>query len=600
MEQNASSRYATVIEALVGAARHLPENGFPFQEMRGTETKLTYVQLEAETARRAAGLQALGLGQGERLGLIVIEPREFILSFLAAVRVGAVPVPLYPPMSLGELDAYVERTAGMLRAASVRLLFISAELQSVLWSLTAVAPGLERLITEASLPAQPPPLRVPVISPEDTLFLQFTSGSTREPRGVVVSHANVTANVYAGIAIYGFQSTDICVSWLPLYHDLGLIGPVLAFIYRGASSVYLPTLRFLRRPSEWLEAAHRHRATISAAPCFALGLAVRKARPEELERWDLSRLRMINCGAEPILPETVRAFTELFHERCGLPRHGVSPAYGLAESTLGVSSTPRGEPMRTRRVDAALFRESGRAVLSEGGVEHVSCGVLVEGTEARIVGEDAQSLPDEQEGELWLRGPSITRGYLDAAEANRQLFHQGWLRTGDLGYFSGGHLYVTGRLKDLLIINGRKYHPQALEWDVARVEGVRRGNVVAFSRPGAHTEEVVVVLETQMAETQALVASVRSVVHEAHGLTVADVVCLSPGHLPKTSSGKLQRRQTRERYLSGRLLTHGSRGSGASTGNKLSVARHMARSLWMRARHSLRSRPRGPGSPGGQ
>jgi len=587
MAQNASPRYATVVDALMGASRHTPDHGFIFQDMRGAETKLTFVQLEEETARRAAGLQTLGLGRGERLGLILIEPREFILTFLAAVRMGAVPVPLYPPLALGELDAYVGRTARMLQAASVRLLFVSAELQSVLWSLTSEAPGLERLLTEASLPAQPPPLRVPALSPEDTLFLQYTSGSTREPRGVVVSHENLTANTYANIAAYGLRPEDVGVSWLPLYHDLGLVGAMLVFLYTGGSVVYIPTSRFLRRPSEWLETVHRHRATLSAVPCFAFALAARKARPEELERWDLSRLRMIIGGAEPIPPETVRSFTELFHRHCGLPRNSVTPSYGLAEATLGVSSKPPGEEMRTRRVDAAIFRESGRAVLSETGVEHVSCGVLREGLEARIVGEEGQTLADEHEGELWLRGTSITRGYLDAPEANRQLFHEGWLRTGDLGYFSDGHLYVTGRLKDLLIVNGRKYHPQALEWDVARVEGVRKGNVVVFSRPGAHTEEVVVVLETQMAETQALVASVRSVVHEAHGLTVADVVCLPPSHLPKTTSGKLQRRQTRERYLSGQLLAHGARGSGSST-QKLTLVRHMARSWWMRARRSLR------------
>jgi acyl-CoA synthetase (AMP-forming)/AMP-acid ligase II len=593
--------YRTVAEAIPGVAQHHPNNGFTFQDVNGVETRRNFAEIEELTARRAVALRELGLARGDRFGLIVVEPEDFVLTFLAGLRAGIVPVPLYPPLSLGNLDTYAARTAGILRAAGAKLLLASAQLQNVLWSLVARVPTMSRLVVVEELRRARPLHRGeraawPEVVPEDVAFLQYTSGSTAEPKGVIVTHACLVANS-AGIMGPGLETDPGCtigVSWLPLYHDMGLIGFVIAPLLHAVSVVFIPTVRFLKRPSVWLETIHRHRGTISFAPPFAYGLAARRATEEQLSTWDLSCVSALGCGAEPIPPDTVRAFTELFSSRCKLPRHAVLSAYGMAEATLAISLKPLHEPLRTRLVDTTTFQETGLAVdvgpdqeASAPVLEHVSCGRPFPGHEVAILDEDGHPLPEDHEGEICVRGPSVTPGYFEDPATTARTFRDGWLHTGDLGYLRDGEVYVTGRLKDLIIINGRNIHPQSLEWLVSELPGVRKGNVVAFSRPGATSEEIVVALETREGDTRALAEAVRARVREAMSVTVTDVVCLEPGSLPKTSSGKLQRRRARQLYLAGTLGDEGSRLPGAAS-NKLTLARHVARSLWTRARHAAR------------
>jgi fatty-acyl-CoA synthase len=373
---------------------------------------------------------------------------------------------------------------------------------------------------------------------------------------------------------------------------MGLIGFVIAPLMYGVPIVFIPTMRFIKRPSVWLDTIHRHRGTASFAPNFAYALACRRVRESDLAGWDLSCLKVLGCGAEPIQAETMRQFTELFSTRCGMPRAAIMPAYGMAEATLAITLKPAPEEFRTMVIDADTFAESGRAeppVEGKPYAEHVACGVPFEGHEVAVFDGKGVRQPDGVEGELCHKGPSVTLGYFNNPEATAAAFRDGWLHTGDLGFVKDGQVYVTGRIKDLIIVNGRNVHPQAVEWAVAEVDGVRRGNVVAFSVPGEMGEELVVALETKVTdpdERAKLVDAVRTSVQRELGLSTREVVCLQTGTLPKTSSGKLQRRRTRESWMKGELGAEGPRTFGANA-DRITLARHVAKSVWTRAKAAL-------------
>jgi fatty-acyl-CoA synthase len=586
--------FQTVAQAVAEVGARFPASGYVFQDMKGVETRYAYSEVERLTAHRAHAMQKLGLRMGDRVGLVVIEPEDFVLTFLAAIRIGVVPVPLYPPLSFGALDAYADRTRRVLALSQARVLFASERLQNVLWSLVDTVPTLERLVCVETLRDGHGEPVFPTIKPEDTAFLQYTSGSTSDPKGVVVTHGNLAANTHA-IITEGLKKGNgdgVAVAWLPLYHDMGLIGFVIATIMHGMTSVFIPTMRFIKKPSVWLDAIHRHRGTVSFAPNFAYALVTRKCSEEELNTWDLSSMEAFGCGAEPIHPDTVRAFEEVFIQRCKLPKHAFLPSYGMAEATLAISFKPLFKDWRSTVVDLEIFQDTGRVVSPEPGrltLEHVSCGPTFVDHDIAAFSEKGERLPEGQEGELWLKGPSVTPGYFNNPEATAACYTDGWLHTGDLGYVLHGEVYVTGRLKDLIILNGKNVHPQSIEWVVGAVDGVRQGNVVAFSRPGRDSEELVIVLETRETDgdkLNAIRAAVSKAVRSELGVPPADVVCLQPGNLPKTSSGKLQRRKTRSQYISGELGREGARTMGAS-GDAVTVARHMARSLWTRAKATL-------------
>ncbi len=583
--------FRTVSQAVAEVGELAPHAGYVFQDMKGVETRYSYREVETLTAARANGLAKLGLKKGDRIGLVVIEPEDFVLTFLAAVRLGVVPVPLYPPLSFGALDAYAERTQRVLELSKARVLFASERLQNVLWHLVDKVTTLERLIPVESLAQSTGRPAFPTIEPSDLAFLQYTSGSTADPKGVIVTHANLIANCTA-IIESGLQKRmgeGVAVSWLPLYHDMGLIGFVISTITHGMTSVFIPTMRFIKKPSVWMDAVHRHRGTVSFAPNFAYALITRKATEAELASWDLSCMEAFGCGAEPIQADTARAFIDRFSTHAKMHPEAFLPSYGMAEATLAISFKPLRELFQTRPVDAAVFQEKGLAAAPVDGqpvLEHVSCGPCFDGHEVGAFDDHGNRLPDGQEGELWLRGPSVTPGYYNNPEATAAAFSGDWLRTGDLGYLADGAVFVTGRLKDLIILNGRNVHPQAVEWVAGEVDGVRQGNVVAFARPGKESEELVVVLETRSGELDRIKAEVAKRVREEIGVAPVDIVCLEPGSLPKTSSGKLQRRKTRTQYLTGELGAEGTRTMGAS-GDAVTIARHVARSMWSRAKAAV-------------
>ena len=321
------ARPPTLSEAIVATADAWPDNGFTFQDLQGKPSFYPFGRVRDAVDHRAAALQDLGLGKGDRVGLIIVEPEDFVLTFLAAVRVGIVPVPLYPPLSLGSLDAYAGRTARILASAGAKILVASERVQNLLWNLVDRVPSLEKLVVAERLAGEGGVPKIPAISPEDLVFLQYTSGSTSEPKGVMVTHASLHANTYA-IVHDGLKldtRTARAVGWLPLYHDMGLIGFVIAPTFFGLDTTFIPTLRFLKRPNSWLQTMHDVRGTMSFAPNFAYSLAARKATEKQLADWDLSCIEILGCGAEPIHPETIRTFTRTFHERCGLPEKRGAP-----------------------------------------------------------------------------------------------------------------------------------------------------------------------------------------------------------------------------------------------------------------------------------
>ncbi len=590
------SKFSTVAEAIAQAGTHWPDNGFTFQDDAGAESTYSFPDIERATAERVAGLQSLGLRKGDRVGIIIVEPEQFVLTFMAALRAGVVPVPLYPPLSLGNLDAYAERTSRILTSAGARLLVASSRLQNLLWGQVDAVPSLERLIKAEDLPTTDVAASFPVIEPDDLAFLQYTSGSTSDPKGVMVSHRNLVANANGIMSHMDMHpDRDKGVSWLPLYHDMGLIGFVISPILWGVSIVFIPTMRFIKRPTSWLQTIHDHRGTVSFAPNFAYALVARKSRPAQLDKWDLSCVKAFGCGAEPINPETMRAFTEVMSTRCKMPRNAMLSAYGMAEATLAISLKPLQDVLRTHRVDAEVFQAEGRVSTLDEGVEgptfeHVSCGVSFPEHEVAVLSEAGELLAEGLEGELCVRGASVTPGYFENPEATAEAFKGGWLHTGDLGYVLDGEVYVTGRIKDLVILNGRNIHPQSIEWVAAQVEGVRKGNVVAFSRPGAASEELVVVCESRDARTDEarteMARQVKSAIQKELSITAADIVIVEQGMLPKTSSGKLQRRKTRQQYLTHGVGHEGSRSAGSSA-DTLTLARHMARGVWTRTKNAL-------------
>lgn len=552
---------STLVEALSRLPRG-SERGFRFIDANGREHYYPYEALEAEAQRRAALLQSRGVHKGERIALVIPEGHEFVLTFLAAVIAGAVPVPIFPRATFKAKDEYVDSIVHIAAASGAALLLASESNLSLVEPARARLPALRDFHSVESLFA--PELRAlnfvsPTLAPDDLCFLQFTSGSTSRPKGVMVTHANLIANASAFLGPQGLDrnTQDIGVSWLPLFHDMGLIGFILGPLIVDIPVVILPTATFARGPRVWLETISKYRGTITYAPNFAYALAIKRLKPRDVESLDLSCLRVSGSGAEPIHAATLRAFAEALAP-AGFRAEALLPSYGMAESTLAITFHQLGSAVRVDRVDPeALAR--GEALPSESADAHelVSCGVPFSGHEVYVVDEHGARLPERRVGEIIARGPSVSPGYFEAPEATAESFGpDGALRTGDLGYLADGNLYICGRKKDLVIIRGANFHPQDIEWSVSELEGVRRGNVVAFSVPVAGEERLILAVECASGDAAAVCARVTARVNESLGLTPHEVVGVTIGSLPKTSSGKIQRAKARGLYLADSLERH--------------------------------------------
>ncbi|MDC3952544.1 fatty acyl-AMP ligase [Polyangium jinanense] len=557
----------------------------------------SYADVERMSARYGGAMQAMGLRKGDRIALILPDNADFVFAFLGAVRAGIIPVPIYPPTGLGKLSGYLENTLHIVAKSGARVLLTSSEIKKILGTIQAQAPGLEKVVAVEGVRTSSDKLRPEKIDLDDVCFLQFTSGSTARPKGVTLTHRNLAANVHAimpvGLSIR--DGVDHGVSWLPLYHDMGLIGFVIAPVYHRNSITFLPPLLFLKRPARWLESISKYKGTISFGPNFAYALAVKRIKESEMEGLDLSSWRIAGCGAEPIRAENLRAFAEKF-SRIGFDERAFVCCYGMAESTLAVSFSKIWTGVRTDVVDGETLWSKGRAEPASEGSPRASgiveCGMAFEGHEIKTFAPDdeesARPLPEREVGELRIRGPSVMQGYWNDPEVTKRSFAGGFLRTGDLGYIAEGKVYICGRSKEVVIVNGRNYYPQDIEWEASQVEGVRKGNVIAFGtmKGPSDRERVVIAFETgekDEAGKKRLEADVRKAVQQSVGLTVDDVVPLAPGVLPKTSSGKLQRAKTRELYESGELLGRTS----AREVDKLDLVKEIAKSQIGYFRHRL-------------
>jgi len=541
------SSFTQLLESLAtsDASGHRYRDGDPVAE-------LPYGDLIAEADRLARGMRRLGVRSGDRVGLVLYQPRDFVPAFLACMRAGFIAVPLYPPLTLGRIAAWTETTRQMLIRAEASLLLTDAPVVGALGPLRDSVPSLREVMSISDLP-DGGDLALDDAANDQVCFLQFTSGSTSAPRGVRVTHGNLWANAHA-IMVDGLRasSEDRGVSWLPLYHDMGLIGFVLAPLVTRTPVTFLATLDFLKRPSSWVRTLSEERGTISFAPNFGYALAARRSR--SIDGLDLSAVRVLGCGAEPIQPEAIDGFFRRFRD-AGLKRSAFLACYGLAEATLAVTFAAVQEELKVQRHD--LDTDPGHPALEgreqKRRVSVVCCGHALPGHRVSILDELGASVPERHIGEIFVEGPSVADGYWGDEEATKKVFVGGGVKTGDLGYLSEGELYVTGRLKDMIIIRGRNFDPSPIEAAASRVDGVRQGNVAAFSVSGDLTEQIVVAAEYSEGEPTIIERSITRAVQHDLGLTVSEVVLIDAGCLPKTTSGKLQRAATRRQYLDGTL-----------------------------------------------
>ncbi len=553
-------RAATLVEVLDWhVARHPDRTHVTFYRGEDETETLSYGELADAAARVAGALAHSGISPGSAVALMLPSGLDFFRCFLGILVAGAVPVPIYPPARPAQLEDHLRRQAGILRNCEARVLVTFDRVRPLARMLTGLCPTLDRVITPADLDAPTVP-RLPV-SADDLALLQYTSGSTGAPKGVMLTHANLLANIRAWGRAVGLSSTDVGVSWLPLYHDMGLIGAWLGSLYHAFPLVLMSPLDFLARPERWLWAIHHHRGTVTAAPNFAFDLCVKRLAGQALEGLDLSSWRLAANGAEPVNPDTLERFAAAFAPY-GLRRETLAPVYGLAECSVGLTVTPPGRGARIDAVDREALMTRGRAEPAAPGdvtaMHFVSCGAALPDHELRIVDEAGRELPERVTGSLEFRGPSATCGYYRNPDKTAALFHDGWLVTGDYAYLADGEVYFTGRAKDLIIRGGRNFYPYDLEQAVGDLAGIRKGCVAAFGVADARQagEQLVVVAETRESDAGARQALERQIVATASdqlGLP-PDVVVLAPPHaVLKTSSGKIRRAAIRDAYLQGSL-----------------------------------------------
>jgi fatty-acyl-CoA synthase len=548
----------TVAHALEDAAAS--PGAYVFVDGDGAERSVRFSELRDSALALGGALRARGLDPGDCIALVIPEPAGFLTAFLGASVAGLVPTPLADPVHVGKLGTYLDMVAPLLEAARARAIVTTPKLRPLLGPLRASVPTLRSVFAWSELTG--PPLRTAEpADPSAPALLQFTSGSTSQPKGVVLTHANLAANVTAigGPAGLGVNTESIGVSWLPLFHDMGLIGLAMCSLYYGIRTVFLPPWAFLKRPAAWLRTITRHRGTISFAPNFAYEMCVRRVKETELDGLDLSSWRVAGCGAEPIEAATLEAFAAKFAP-VGFRAASLVAAYGLAEHTLAATLAPRDRGLRVDTVRASELAAHRRAVPCSPDVPDarrlVACGGPFPGHRLRVVNDRGHAVGERVVGEILVWGPSVMRGYLSDAGATAEVFRDGWYATGDLGYLVDGEVYVCGRRKETIIVAGRNYFPQDLEQVVNRVPGVRSGCVAAFAatEPG-HPDRVVVVAETQgHMRADVLQAEVRRRLIEATGLAVHDIVFVPKGTVGRTTSGKLRRVELREQYAAGTLI----------------------------------------------
>ena len=549
--------FATFGEALEYAARSA--KGFNFHDPRGRLTRVyPYSVLLEDSLLAAWRFAAAGVGKGDRVALIAETGPEFAALFCGAVLAGAWPVPLPLPTSFGGKEGYIDQVAVQLASSDPKLLLYPAEIAAM----ATAAAERERVGARAwedFLAGASEPCALPAAAPDDICYLQYSSGSTRFPHGVAVTHRALLNNLAGHAHAMKMGPGDRGVSWLPLYHDMGLVGCFLSPIANQLSTDYLKTEDFARRPLAWLDLISRNPGTtLSYSPTFGYDICARRISSQShvAERFDLSRWRLAGNGADMIRPDVMQSFVNAFAD-AGFKAQAFTPSYGLAEATLAVTVMPPGEGIRVELVEEE--RLSGRPRDLSRPARYraiVNCGRPVLDMEVEIRGESGAALADHHIGKVWCRGPSVMHSYFRDAEATEACLIDGWLDTGDMGYLVDGYLFIVGRAKDMIIINGKNHWPQDIEWAVEQLPGFHQGDIAAFAVESDNGEEVPAVLVhcrvSDPVERVRLHEQIRDKVRSITGMNCV-VELVPPKSLPRTSSGKLSRAKAKKLYLEGTI-----------------------------------------------
>lgn len=579
----------TLIDALIAhAQRHGDREHVLLWRGEGSPDALTYRELYHAARAAAGGLNERGVRAGDRIAIMLPTSRDFFIAFFAVLFVGAIPVPIYPPFRLSQIEDHLRRQAGILSNATASILVTNDEIRVVGGLLFGLVDSLQDIATIPDLSkAEALPAPLPA-TPDATALIQYTSGSTGDPKGVVLSHGNLLANIRAMGAVLKASSADRVVSWLPLYHDMGLIGCWLGALYYGAPTLIMSPLSFLADPARWLWAVHDHKATISAAPNFAYEFCVKSIGDAKIAGLDLSSLRAILNGAEPVSPTTITRFLQRFAAYGFQPRM-MMPVYGLAENSVGLAFPPLERGPLIDRVERRALDHDGvaRVALADGAdvVSLVACGRPLPRHEIRVVDDASRELPERQEGRLQFRGPSATNGYYRNLEKTATLFDGDWLETGDRGYIAGGDVFITGRIKDLIKRAGRNIYPQELEETVGALEGARKGCVAVFPSLDARagTERLIVMAETRLTDEARREALRKSIIEASQALldlAPDEVILVPPRSVPKTSSGKVRRSAARAMFETGQL-------ERKSIEPRWQIVRIALAGIWPRARRAF-------------
>jgi fatty-acyl-CoA synthase len=551
------SDFETLGEALDYAAGGI--RGLNFHDARATLTRAySFADLRRDALVNAHRFVAAGIAKGDRVALVAETSAEFAQLFFGVVLAGAWPVPLPLPTSFGGKSSYVDQLRVQLASSDPKMLIYPAEIAAMAGE-AAEGAGVEGIAWEDFLTREAPEAALPPATADEVCYLQYSSGSTRFPHGVAITHRALLSNLAAHAHGVQIAEDDRCVSWLPWYHDMGLVGCFLSPIANQVSTDYLKTEDFARRPLSWLDLISRNPGTsLSYSPTFGYDICARRisSQTKASERFDLSRWRVAGNGADMIRPDVMQAFVDAFAD-AGFQASAFLPSYGLAEATLAVSLMPVGEGIRVELVEETeLSGMDSREDRPQRYRAIVNCGKPVRDMEVEVREEDGTPLPDGAIGKLWCRGPSVMVGYFRDQEATDACLVDGWLDTGDMGYMSGGYIFIVGRAKDMIIINGRNHWPQDIEWAVEQLPGFKAGDIAAFAitTPGGEETPAVLVQcrSSDEIERVRLRDEIRERVRSVTGMNCV-VELIPPRTLPRTSSGKLSRAKARNLYLAGEI-----------------------------------------------
>lgn len=555
--------FATFNEAIDYAAKS--EKGLNFHDMRGVlERVYPYREMREDALVMARRLVGSGIGKADRVALIAETGPDFAALFCACVYAGAWPVPLPLPTTFGGKENYIDQLAVQLKSSDPKVLIHPAEIAEMA-SAAASRQGCEATSWQDFAQADAPDCDLPPADPEDICYLQYSSGSTRFPTGVAVTHKALLHNLYGHSTTMNLGEDDRCISWLPWYHDMGLVGCFLSLIANQVSGDFLKPDAFARRPLAWLDMISRNSGnTLSYSPTFGYDICARRISSQSnvAERFDLSRWRVAGNGADMIRPDVMQNFVNAFSD-AGFRASAFTPSYGLAEAVLAVTVMPPGEGIRVELVEEERLSGAPRDISRPARYRAiVNCGKALPDMQVEIRGEDGEARADHHIGKVWCRGPSVMHSYFRNEEATndclvRDADGNAWLDTGDMGYMADGYLFIVGRAKDMIIINGKNHWPQDIEWAVEQLPGFNHGDIAAFAIETDSGEEAPAVLVhcrvSDPAERIRLREQIADKVRSVTGMSCV-VELVPPRTLPRTSSGKLSRAKAKKLYLAGEIV----------------------------------------------